>query len=376
MVAKLVFGFLFVLVNPIIGNSQIDKLEQIKRNNELVYSKENQIIKLTYISKTRFISKEIILNKLINLGSLEKNYQDFSFLDSFSRFYYRADSVNFYFKHRDSTNYLFSKFQKPFNLIKWVYPNDLFFLKFVPHIYNSEFFSKNLIAKTKIKKENDTYIITEKLKNSKKIRKVYTDNKLIINKIEYLDYDNENLNEKLTIKLSRYENTNLNNIGDSLKYGPFGSKTKYKKKETIKTKFEYNNGNLVLKLITNDSIVIDTNINKYYIVDFWFISCKPCHLFRPYLESLKNKINNNKAIVLGFDKDDNKDDLIKFIKIKKLKIPELNQTDLTLSNFDVQIFPTILILDNQFNIVRKIEGYSETNELLLEKYFKELKLLD
>ena len=62
MVAKLVFGFLFVLVNPIIGNSQIDKLEQIKRNNELVYSKENQIIKLTYISKTRFISKEIILS--------------------------------------------------------------------------------------------------------------------------------------------------------------------------------------------------------------------------------------------------------------------------------------------------------------------------
>jgi hypothetical protein len=69
---------------------------------------------------------------------------------------------------------------------------------------------------------------------------------------------------------------------------------------------------------------------------------------------LKNEINTNKAIILGFNKADNKDDLIKFIKIKKLKIPELNQANLTLSNFDIQIFPTILILDNKFNILKKI----------------------
>jgi thiol-disulfide isomerase/thioredoxin len=378
MANKLILLLLSLSFYSTLGYSQSKSsllIKKLELTNNNIFSKENQVIKLTYQSKTRFITKEIVINKLINIGSKINNYQDFSFLDSFSRFYYKADSTKLYYKHSDSANYLFTKFQKPFSIVQWLYPNDLFFFKYIPHVYNTDFFSKDNYSKPKIKKGNNYYIFTQKVKKTEKIRVIYTDSNLIINKIEYIDNDLSNLNEKQSIILSTYVNTDLLSVGSAIKYGPFSARNKNLKKEIIGKEFDYKNNRIILKLLNSDSIEKDTIINKYYIVYFWFIGCKPCHLIRPVLENLNKKINNQKATFLAFNKTDNKDDLLNFIKIKKLKIMELNQNYQPLLNFDIKIFPTILILDNQFKIIKKIEGYSSENIKLFENYLYELRLL-
>lgn len=202
------------------------------------------------------------------------------------------------------------------------------------------------------------------------------DSNLHIFKIEFSYLDKGNLLEKLTVCLKIYPNTTLNAIGDSLNFGPYKNKEPQKKWKFMDTiPLIYNNTKLQIPLVNDTIIEIDTSKIKYFIIDFWYLGCKPCHLLRPKLETIYENIDTNQVRFFGFDNVDSKQDIYNFTKLKGLKIPEIDLNKFNFHQFSINSNPTVLILDTNFKIVKEIIGYSEPNLSLLRLFLNKKNLL-
>lgn len=367
------------------SKSLIDSIEEI---NDLYFRNENQIIRLDYSSKNRYVSEPFEIKYLISLGNSSLNFQNFYFIDTFSYLYHKADRKFYYWKLGDSSKYKRERFVKKyvngipiierFNLSKGKIPRRLFFLNNLP-ISSGKFYSNKKFNAGKIiyqSKQKDTIIFEQQLKNSEGFRRLYLDNNLHIFKIEGGYYDPDILLEKWTVGFKIYPNKSLNEVADSLNFGPFRERMPQKKWKFMDTiPLAYNNNKLKIHLVNDTLLQIDTSKIKYYIVDFWYLSCKPCHLIKPGLEAINKDLDTAQALFLGFDPYDKKEDINNFVNLKGFEIPEIDINNFNFHQFTINTNPTVLILDENFKIIKEFVGYSDSNLMMIRLFLKQRKLL-
>jgi thiol-disulfide isomerase/thioredoxin len=341
----------------------------VKYNNKL-FSQKNQIIGISYNSKTRFISDTFEKKILVHL-SIE-NQDEFEFIDSFYVLYFKTQKDKILYKNRDSANFVLDEnFKSDFNLKKWQIPSYLkqsSYIHYIPNSNNKSYLDSNF-KKVKSSFLNGV-LVFEHVKNGTSLhRKTYVNTKKQIFRVEYFDYDMDNLQEFWSIDFIIYPKTTLYEIAKNKSYGPFRDISKHIKYQYIPNL--YNSDTLqinVFQHLNNELIKIDTSITKYYIFDFWYISCSPCHLFRKDLEALHNIIDPNKIKIFSINVFDKKNDILNFNQYKKYEIPEIIR-DHKFKVFDYKSHPTVLILDNQLKIIKKFVGYdnnyiNQINEII------------
>ncbi len=383
MLLRFILSF-FIISFSLSSTCQINKIETI--NNEF-FSKRSQITQINYISKTRYKTTVFEAKYLIDIGNYY-SYQYLTFFDYFFSASLKADKKYYYFKQRDSVNYKKIQFVKKyingkpihekFNLKKGQIPNNMYFLNYLP-IASTNFFSKKKYSDYKLiyqSQNKDTTIVEQYIKKHNGLRKLFLDSNFHIYKIEFSYLDKEFLLEKLTVLLKIYPNTTLNSIGDSLNFGPYKPREPQKKWKFMDTiPVVYKNEKLQMPLVNDTVLQIDTSKIKYFIVDFWYLGCKPCHLLRPKLEAMYDDIDTNQVRFFGFDNVDSKEDIYNFTKLKGLKIPEIDLNKFNFHQFSINSNPTVLILDTNFKIVKEIIGYSEPNLSLLRLFLNKKNLL-
>ncbi|WP_303316248.1 TlpA disulfide reductase family protein [Flavivirga abyssicola] len=117
------------------------------------------------------------------------------------------------------------------------------------------------------------------------------------------------------------------------------------------------------------------NINslrgKYVLIDFWGIWCGPCVKEMPEVKAFKEKYKD-KLVVLGVNSGDTKENVQKFIDEhnydwQQILSDKKNTSDNFVNRFNVQGFPTKLIIDPKGNIVKRFLGSGEEAFDLLEE---------
>ena len=110
---------------------------------------------------------------------------------------------------------------------------------------------------------------------------------------------------------------------------------------------------------------------KYVLIDFWGIWCGPCVAEMPQVKEFQEK-HKDKLVVLGINSGDTKDKVQNFINEKGYDWQQIlsskdSNSDNFVNRFNVQGFPTKLIIDRRGNIVKRFVGGGEEAFQLLEE---------
>jgi len=143
---------------------------------------------------------------------------------------------------------------------------------------------------------------------------------------------------------------------------------------SVENKSLYNLRNKTIKkklLSQSDSSKIEqfkTQTEKYQLLDFWFIGCKPCQKNFPQLQELQSKFSNN-LNVIALNPIDKESDIQKFKE--KYKFNFGMQKDSLLLNvyYDVTAYPITILINSKGEVLYKHVGYDpllfdKVNELI------------
>ena len=100
---------------------------------------------------------------------------------------------------------------------------------------------------------------------------------------------------------------------------------------------------------------------KIYILDFWYLECKPCvkdhHAIAKYI---KNEKNNNIEII-GMSIDRSKNKWTTYLKLNHYNWPNYNQFGYDTSlykDLEIQLFPTYLVVNSNGDILHKSNRFN------------------
>ncbi|MBC7424956.1 MAG: TlpA family protein disulfide reductase [Bacteroidia bacterium] len=348
-------------------------IEQIQIVNDKIYNKPNQIIKIKYYLKENFISDTNIWMNLIFLGDKLNNYDSFKYLDSNSRLFFKIKDNSIYTARKDSIFKKEYEYDVNFSISNWIIPGELYFLNYIPLKNNTDFYS-NLYSKGKVisnKSNHDTIIFKQFNKKYKFYRTLYLNRSLKIFKFEYT-FNKESTLEKQIVYLDIIESNNLYNLAKKLEFGP------YQKVPNI-LRFIDNKDSIGVIIEKINRIPLTSGLiqlnkveeNRVFIIDFWYLSCPPCHRIRPYLENFYKISDTTKVRFLGYNQSNSTSDINTFINAKQFKIPEIDRTKLSFGIFEIDAAPTILILDSKMKIIKTIVGFDKNNIKIIDQYLKE-----
>lgn len=121
-------------------------------------------------------------------------------------------------------------------------------------------------------------------------------------------------------------------------------------------------------------LVSETDLKSSVIlIDFWASWCAPCLKALPYYNDLYKKWKGKGLVVMAINLDENTKDRDNFLKTTKLDFPiYADGNPKYFDIFDVQVVPTLYILDKNKRIIKMIRGFSEHDKKEIDLILKNL----
>ncbi len=110
---------------------------------------------------------------------------------------------------------------------------------------------------------------------------------------------------------------------------------------------------------------------QVYIIDFHYKACFPCWQFHDELNRLHEKYDTPAIKIIGINHLDKNNAVTRdFYQKKKSGYPIVYSDNQLKEKYPINSYPMLLILNNKMEIVEVIEGYSEKNVGIVEKYIR------
>lgn len=114
--------------------------------------------------------------------------------------------------------------------------------------------------------------------------------------------------------------------------------------------------------LKGDSITLSEVEDKLILIDFWYMSCKPCVVAMPYLQKLQNEFDEKGLEVFGLNSFDNidkrREKLASFLERKGIFYQNLLSTQEVAVDYSVPIYPTLYLINSKKEIVFVKEGFN------------------
>jgi thiol-disulfide isomerase/thioredoxin len=138
-------------------------------------------------------------------------------------------------------------------------------------------------------------------------------------------------------------------------------------------------------LLPNDTIAPDWNLlslkderiglkdlkGKLVLIDFFYMSCYPCMLALPKLETLYEKYKEKGVVIIGIDPYDKKEDGVgDFLSKRGVNYTVLLKGKDVAKDYHVSAYPTIYLIDKNGKILFRMAGYGSGLEDMLEGIIK------
>lgn len=268
----------------------------------------------------------------------------------------------------DSPTYL-----KKYNLDKGR-PNSIFYpFDVLPKVRNGGF-DKKIYCNTSIQLYNDTFVLTQDYKKLKRKRKLYFKGDYKIFKIEKFNYNTEESDEYFCVNISYFPSNRFDSINYAHKLGFYTPIIKDSIKTIIKLIDTLSKSSKQIHILGDDS-VLSVSKNKYILLDYWYLSCSPCLKMMPFMSRLHTLIDTNKIIIIGVNESDKEMNITKYLESKGYHFIQIDANK-NIMPFDIIEFPTLILVDSDFNEIYRFKGYnSKFSDDLILKYLKSLGLL-
>src|ERR1035437_2310633 len=138
----------------------------------------------------------------------------------------------------------------------------------------------------------------------------------------------------------------------------FGKRVNYTKGEKI-APFKFTD--IQGKILSSDSLK-----GKVIVLNFWSISCGPCITEMPELNELVAKMKGKEVVFIAPAVYSSKDDIVKYLLPKhpfSYQIVCIENDD----DYNVNSFPTHIIIDQNMNVAYKYDAYSKENTRKMEE---------
>jgi peroxiredoxin len=129
---------------------------------------------------------------------------------------------------------------------------------------------------------------------------------------------------------------------------------------------------ITLRPINGTNLRLYDRKAKIYVIDFHYKACFPCWMLHDELNKLHEKYHSSQVKIIGINHSDKNDKSSKdFYKKKKPLYDVVFSNDVLKKRYKIPAYPTVFILNNKFQIIDIIEGYSEDHVLRIENHIKE-----
>ncbi len=105
------------------------------------------------------------------------------------------------------------------------------------------------------------------------------------------------------------------------------------------------------KTISSESLV-----GKVVVLNFWFVTCKPCIEEIPALNEVYKKYKNNPEVIFASITFNEKEKVNKFLKKHPLDYPVISDARNICNDFSVKSYPTNMVIDKDGNFYDLISG--------------------
>lgn len=125
----------------------------------------------------------------------------------------------------------------------------------------------------------------------------------------------------------------------------------------------------VFSVLDKNNNTIDNDLikGKIVVMDFWFISCPPCWVKFPELQRMHEKYSSNDQVVFYAVNrpmnNDKPDQLFTSIEKKDYTFPVVRGSEELMNDFDIDYYPTTIIIDAEGNIIFKGDMNQVEDEL-------------
>ncbi len=123
--------------------------------------------------------------------------------------------------------------------------------------------------------------------------------------------------------------------------------------------------------ITGSAYSLEMLKGKVIVMNFWFVECKPCVMEIPELNTLVERYKSKDVVFLGFATND-KPSLENFLTRKPFLYHLIADSREIAHQYDVDAFPTHVIIDRESNIAFYSTGLGPTTLTDLEKTIESL----
>ncbi|MBN2396348.1 MAG: TlpA family protein disulfide reductase [Candidatus Atribacteria bacterium] len=122
----------------------------------------------------------------------------------------------------------------------------------------------------------------------------------------------------------------------------------------------------------NDNLIKSENIKgKVIVLNFWSTNCGPCIKEIPHLNNLVEKMKDKNIVFIALASNDNKQNLKDNFLSKHKFIYQI--VPIKGNDFNINAFPTHIIIDREQKVVGVFIGASEENLMKLESLLTEIK---
>ncbi|HZV69859.1 MAG TPA: TlpA disulfide reductase family protein [Saprospiraceae bacterium] len=116
-----------------------------------------------------------------------------------------------------------------------------------------------------------------------------------------------------------------------------------------------------LRLINTqqDTMQLNQLHAKYYLVDFWYRACHPCIKALPMLAELHKKYDTSQLQIVSINNVDKNELVDKFRLDNQIEYPVyVKSVELDQAFEGIHAYPTFIIYDSNFKVLKVIEGFS------------------
>ncbi|MDP2175661.1 MAG: hypothetical protein Q8K70_07080 [Bacteroidota bacterium] len=354
--------------------AQTDKeiYKNLIANNLSFYDIKDSTVFIDFFSFNRFKNDTYTFKEVFLLKSNNINNHQIVFSTIYWLHYLDGNKYSYENKKR-----IFEEEKKIFkevNFDKKIPRSSFYSLGSIPR-KNKGDFSKKTYGKHTVLRVNDTFILTQKYKKLNRTRKLYFKDDYKIFKLEEFNHNENDPDAYLRIEYHYLKNNCFDSLNKTLQLGLYTPIPEKKNINPVKDTIS-KTSKVIHTFGFNDAdtlLVIDTN--KYYLFDYWYLSCRPCLEMMPFMKKLHEKIDSNKLIIIGANKSDKKENILNYLYKRDYHFLQLDKIKNAPFHF-IEEFPTLILMDGNFNEIKRFIGYAKVyTDYEITKFLKSLDLI-
>ncbi|WP_069677453.1 TlpA family protein disulfide reductase [Formosa sp. Hel1_33_131] len=108
--------------------------------------------------------------------------------------------------------------------------------------------------------------------------------------------------------------------------------------------------------LNGNEISSETTKGKVVVLNFWFVSCKPCIAEIPELNEVYKTYKNNTEVVFASITFDEKEKVVTFLEKYPLQYPVVSDAKEICTLFNTSSYPTNIVIDKNGNFYDHVSG--------------------